>query len=138
MIYDVNVFSSSCVFKFSEREEEVRVHEAGLPVNDSESEDSGDSQGGGSVSSSSSSSSEDEDDNNDVPLGDTWDQGSDFKPMEPNPRERFEEHPLHFVWTKSTAANGTSMQSNKCKHTSQGMERNLQDYLVGQDSSIYK
>jgi DNA polymerase III epsilon subunit-like protein len=87
--YDIR---HECVFKFSEREEEVRVHEAGLPVNDSESEDSGDSQGGGSVSSSLSSSSEDEDDNYDVPLGDTWDQGSDFKPMEPNPRERFEEH----------------------------------------------
>jgi Transposase IS4 len=69
-----------CVFKFSEREEDVRVHEGRLPVNDSESEGSGDSQFDESVSSSPSTTVE-EKDNNDIPLGDTWDQGIEFQPI---------------------------------------------------------
>jgi hypothetical protein len=77
------------VFKFSEREEEVRVHEAKLTTNDSDSE-SGNSQCGESISSSSSSS--DDEDSNNVPLGNTWDQGCDFKPTEPNPSVRFADH----------------------------------------------
>jgi hypothetical protein len=80
-----------CVFKFSEREEEdVRVHEARLPVNDSGSEGSGNSQCDESVSSSPSTTQEE--DNNDIPLGDTWDQGIEFQPMEPNPSQRFVEY----------------------------------------------
>jgi hypothetical protein len=50
---------TECVFKFSEREEEVRVHEATLTTNNSDSE-SGNSQCGESISSSLSSS-DDED-----------------------------------------------------------------------------
>jgi hypothetical protein len=77
-----------CVFKFSEREEEVRVHEATLTTNDSDSDsESGNSQCGESILSSSSSS--DDEDSNNVPLGDTWDQGCDFKPTKPNPSIQF-------------------------------------------------
>jgi hypothetical protein len=79
-----------CIFKFSEREEDVRVHEARLPVNDSELEGSGNSQCDESVSSSPSTT--EEEDNNEIPLGDTWDQGIEFQPMEPNPSQRFEEY----------------------------------------------
>jgi surface antigen len=79
-----------CVFKFSKREEEVRVHEARLPVNDSESEGSGNSQCDESLSSTSSTT--EEEDNNDIPLGDTWDQRIEFQPMEANPSQRFVEH----------------------------------------------
>jgi hypothetical protein len=81
---------TECVFKFSEREEEVRVHEAKLTTNDSDSE-SGNSQCGESISSSSSSS-DDEDSDIAVPLGDTWDQGCGFKPTEPHPSVRFADH----------------------------------------------
>jgi hypothetical protein len=61
-----------------------------LPVNDSESEGSGDSKCDESVSSTSSTT--EEEDNNDIPLGDTWDQGIEFQPMEPNPSQRFVEY----------------------------------------------
>jgi hypothetical protein len=75
---------TECVFKFSEREEEVRAHKATLTTTDSDSDsESGNSQCGESIFSSSSSS--DDEDSNIVPLGDTWDQGCDFKPTEPNP-----------------------------------------------------
>jgi hypothetical protein len=73
-----------------QREEEVRVQEARLPVNDSESEGSGNNQCDESVSSTSSTT--EEEDNNDIPLGDTWDQGIEFQPMEPNPSQRFVEY----------------------------------------------
>jgi hypothetical protein len=33
-----------------------------------------------------------EEDNNDIPLEDTWDQGIEFQPMEPNPSQRFVEY----------------------------------------------
>jgi hypothetical protein len=64
-----------------------------LTSNDSDSDsdsESGNSQCGESISSSSSSS--DDEDSNNVPLGDTWDQGCDFKPTEPNPSKRFADH----------------------------------------------
>ena len=61
-----------------------------MPVNDSESEGSGDSQCDESVSSSPSTTEEIED--NDIPLGDTWDQGIEFQPIEPNPNQRFLEY----------------------------------------------
>jgi hypothetical protein len=61
-----------------------------LPVNYSESEGSGNSQCDESVSSTSSTT--EEEDNNDIPLGDTWDQGIEFQPMEPNPSQRFVEY----------------------------------------------
>jgi hypothetical protein len=60
-----------------------------LTDSDSDSE-SGGSQCNESISSSSSSS--DDEDSNNVPLGDTWDQGSDFKPTESNPSIRFADH----------------------------------------------
>ena len=66
------------------------MNEARLPVNDSESEGSGDSQCDESVSSSPSTTEEIED--NDIPLGDTWDQGIEFQPIEPNPNQRFLEY----------------------------------------------
>jgi hypothetical protein len=58
-----------------------------LPVNDSKSEGSGGSQCDESVSSTSSTT--EEEDNTDIPLGDTWDQGIEFQPMEPNPSQQF-------------------------------------------------
>jgi hypothetical protein len=82
---------TECVFKFSERKEEVRVCEATLTTNDSDSDsESGNSQCGESFFPSSSSS--DDEDSNNVPLGDTWDQGCDFKPTEPNPSIWFADH----------------------------------------------
>jgi hypothetical protein len=115
------VFSS-----FFEREEEVRVHEARLPVNDSELEGSGNSQCYESISSTSSTTEEE-----DNPLGDTWDQGIEFQPMEPNPSQRFVEYCTNSK--KPLPANWTSMQSNRRQHTYQGMERNLQEHLVRQN-----
>jgi hypothetical protein len=61
-----------------------------LPVNDSKSEDSGNSQCDESISSSPSTT--EEDNNNDIPLGDTWDQGIEFQPVEPNPSQLFLEY----------------------------------------------
>jgi hypothetical protein len=61
-----------------------------LPVNDSKSEGSGNSQCDESLSSNSSTT--EEEDNNDIPLGDTWDQRIEFQPMEANPSQQFVEH----------------------------------------------
>jgi DNA polymerase III epsilon subunit-like protein len=90
-----------CVFKFSKREEDVRVHEARLTVNDSKLEGSGDSQCDESISSASSTT--EEEDNNDIPLGDTWDQGIEFQPMEPNPKPTVC-RVLHFNSKKTVAS----------------------------------
>jgi hypothetical protein len=113
-----------CVFKFSKREEDVRVHEARLPVNDSKSEGSGDSQCDESVSSSPSTT--EEEDNNDNPVGDTpnnpvgdtpnndnrlgdkWDPGIELQPMEPNPNQQFVEY------CSSTAQNRRQRMGLQC------------------------
>ena len=91
-----------CLFNFSETEEAVRVNEARLPVNDSESEGSGDSQCDDESSvSSSPSTTEEIEDNEDIPLGDTWDQGIEFQPIEPNPNQLFVEYYTSTARTRS-------------------------------------
>jgi hypothetical protein len=77
-----------------------------LPVNDSESEGSGVSKCDESVSSTSSTT--EEEDNNDIPLGDTWDQGIEFQPMASNPSQRFVEY------CTSTARNCRQRIGLKC------------------------
>jgi hypothetical protein len=79
-----------CVFDFSEREQEIHVatRQAQVTANDSDS-NSGDSQQSDGQSVLSSSSSSEEEESNNVPLGDTWDQGCDFHPTEPHPTKWF-------------------------------------------------
>jgi hypothetical protein len=62
-----------------------------VTANDSDLDSGNSQQSDGQSVSSSSSSSEDEESNN-VPLGDTWDQGCNFHPAEPHPTEQFQEY----------------------------------------------
>jgi hypothetical protein len=62
-----------------------------VTANDLDS-DSGNSQQSDGQSVSSTSSISDHEESNNVPLGDTWDQGWDFHPAEPHPAERFQEY----------------------------------------------
>jgi DNA polymerase III epsilon subunit-like protein len=69
-----------CVFRFFGRDEEEQV------------QDNNDSSDDNSSQSTGQSSDEEDSDDEDVPLGDRWEQGSDFQPAVPLPMERFQEH----------------------------------------------